>query len=84
MMQSASDMFLGWNAAGFDVYVRRLRDMKVSAVVEGWDFDILQAYARLCAWGLAGRAASTTSMVARSNQLSSLAEAWNELISPNR
>jgi hypothetical protein len=44
MMQSATDMFLGWARAkaGFDVYVRQLRDMKMSAVVEGWDFETLR------------------------------------------
>ena len=61
MMQSASDMFLGWTRvkAGFDVYVRQLRDMKMSAVVEGWDFDTLRAYTSLCAWGLARAHART-------------------------
>ena len=61
MMQAASDMFLGWARAkaGFDVYVRQLRDMKMSAVVEGWDFDTLRAYARVCAWALARAHART-------------------------
>jgi hypothetical protein len=54
-MQSASDIFLGWTrgANGRDVYVRQLRDMKMSAIIEDWDFDVLRAYTRLCAWGLA-------------------------------
>jgi uncharacterized protein (DUF2252 family) len=61
MMQSASDMFLGWTRAeaGFDVYMRQLCDMKVSAVVEGWDFETLQAYTRICAWALARAHART-------------------------
>jgi len=61
MMQAASDMFLGWARAkaGFDVYVRQLHDMKMSAVIEGWDFDILRAYARVCAWALARAHART-------------------------
>ena len=52
MIQSASDVFLGWTRAkaGFDVYVRQLRDMKMSALVEGWDFDMLRMYTRTCAW----------------------------------
>ena len=33
--------------------------MKISAVVEGWDFDTLRAYTRLCAWGLARAHART-------------------------
>ena len=55
LMQSASDIFLGWTrgADGRDRYVRQLRDMKISAIVEGWDFDILRAYTRICAWALA-------------------------------
>jgi uncharacterized protein (DUF2252 family) len=61
MIQSASDMFLGWSRAkaGFDVYVRQLHDMKISAVVEGWDFDTLRAYTRTCAWALAQAHART-------------------------
>ena len=61
MMQSASDIFLGWTRAsgGVDVYVRQLRDMKISAVVEGWDFDTLRAYSRICAWALARAHART-------------------------
>jgi uncharacterized protein (DUF2252 family) len=51
LIQSASDLFLGWTRAkaGFDVYIRQLRDMKMSAVVEGWDFDTLRTYTRICA-----------------------------------
>jgi len=61
MIQSASDVFLGWTRAkaGFDVYVRQLRDMKMSAVVEGWDFDMLRTYTRVCAWSLAQAHART-------------------------
>jgi hypothetical protein len=35
---------------GRDVYVRQLRDVKISAILEGWDADILVAYGKLCAW----------------------------------
>jgi uncharacterized protein (DUF2252 family) len=61
MIQSASDILLGWThaKAGFDVYVRQLRDMKMSAVVEGWDFDMLRMYSRICAWSLAQAHART-------------------------
>ena len=61
MMQSASDMFLGWTSAkgDYDVYIRQLRDMKLSAVVEGWDFDMLGMYTRVCAWSLARAHART-------------------------
>jgi len=55
LMQSAGDIFLGWTrgANGRDVYVRQLRDMKMSAIIEDWDFDLLRAYTRICGWGLA-------------------------------
>jgi uncharacterized protein (DUF2252 family) len=55
LMQSASDIFLGWvrALAGRDVYFRQLRDMKMSAIIEDWDFDALRTYAKLCAWALA-------------------------------
>jgi uncharacterized protein (DUF2252 family) len=61
LIQSASDLFLGWTRAkaGFDVYVRQLRDMKMSAVVEWWDFDTLWIYTRICAWALANAHART-------------------------
>ena len=54
-MQSASDIFLGWTRGRNrrDFYVRQLRDMKVSAIVEGWDADVLRAYGRVCGWALA-------------------------------
>ncbi len=55
MMQSASDIFLGWARGlnGRDFYFRQLRDMKISAIIEDWDFDLLRTYSRLCAWALA-------------------------------
>lgn len=54
LMQSASDMFLGWTRGenGRDVYIRQLRDVKISAIIEDWDFKDLRAYGRLCAWAL--------------------------------
>jgi uncharacterized protein (DUF2252 family) len=55
LMQSASDIFLGWlrSAKGADLYMRQLRDAKISAVVEDMDVDLLRDYGRLCAWALA-------------------------------
>jgi len=55
IMQSASDVFLGWARAknGRDVYVRQLRDMKMSVVIEDWDTALLRQYARMCAHALA-------------------------------
>jgi len=55
LMQSASDSFLGWSQGkrGRHFYVRQLRDMKLSAIIEGFDYEILQGYAEACGWALA-------------------------------
>jgi uncharacterized protein (DUF2252 family) len=55
LMQSASDVFLGWLVAknGNHVYVRQLRDMKMSAVIEDWGTPALRQYGRMCAQALA-------------------------------
>src|SRR5262249_39307638 len=54
LMQSASDIFLGWATFGeHDYYVRTLRDMKGSADVEGMTPAELADYAVLCGWVLA-------------------------------
>ena len=55
IMQAASDVFLGWTRAlnGRDVYVRQLRDMKMSVIIDDADTRILHNYARMCAHALA-------------------------------
>ncbi len=56
LLQSASDIFLGWSrsvASGFDFYVRQLRDMKGSFDVEDFTFEELETYARACGMALA-------------------------------
>jgi hypothetical protein len=56
LMQSASDIFLGWTqsvSSHRHYYIRQLRDAKISAVVEGFDLGLMQIYAGLCAWALA-------------------------------
>jgi uncharacterized protein (DUF2252 family) len=55
LMQSASDMFLGWSQGhrGRHFYVRQLRDMKLSAIIEDMDDEILRRYAEACGWALA-------------------------------
>jgi uncharacterized protein (DUF2252 family) len=55
LMQSATDVFLGWLVAknGNHVYVRQLRDMKMSAVIEDWGTPALRQYGRMCAQALA-------------------------------
>jgi hypothetical protein len=61
LMQTASDVFLGWTRGknGRDVYVRQLRDMKMSAVIEDWDSAMLRHYGRMCAHALARAHART-------------------------
>jgi uncharacterized protein (DUF2252 family) len=59
LIQSASDIFLGWvRAEGFDgqtrdFYVRQLWDEKGSADVEGMTARTLSIYAEVCGWTLA-------------------------------
>ena len=50
LMQSASDIFLGWTGGlhGHDFYVRQLRDMKIAPNLAGYSPRILAAYADLC------------------------------------
>jgi uncharacterized protein (DUF2252 family) len=55
IMQAASDVFLGWTRGknGKDFYIRQLRDMKMSAIIEDWDAGMLRQYGRMCAHALA-------------------------------
>jgi len=55
IMQTASDVFLGFSRGknGRDVYLRQLRDMKMSAIIDDWDTALLRQYGRMCAHALA-------------------------------
>ena len=54
LMQSASDLFLGWSQGPRrHFYVRQLRDAKVSPQVEIMRVPNLRRYGRLCAHALA-------------------------------
>jgi uncharacterized protein (DUF2252 family) len=55
MMQSASDLFLGWTEGqhGRQFYVRQLRDMKIKPIVEVFTPGVMLEYAELCGWTLA-------------------------------
>jgi hypothetical protein len=55
LMQTASDVFLGWThgKGGRDFYLRQLRDMKLSVIIEDWDTKMLRQYGRMCAHALA-------------------------------
>jgi uncharacterized protein (DUF2252 family) len=54
LMQEASDIFLGWtHGEVVDLYVRQLRDMKVSADIATMTKKEFDSYTRLCASALA-------------------------------
>lgn len=55
LMQSASDLFLGWTVGreGRHFYVRQLRDMKMKMLVELFGRSTMTQYAELCGWTLA-------------------------------
>jgi uncharacterized protein (DUF2252 family) len=55
MMQSASDLFLGWTEGdlGRHFYVRQLKDMKIKPMVEVFTTSVMIEYAKLCGWTLA-------------------------------
>jgi len=55
LMQSSSDIFLGWtySKTGRHFYLRQLRDMKVKALVEVFNPKTIVDYAMLCGWTLA-------------------------------
>jgi uncharacterized protein (DUF2252 family) len=55
LMQSASDIFLGWTRGpgGRDFYLRQLRDMKIAPDVESQTPAAMRAYAQFCGLALA-------------------------------
>ena len=55
LMQSASDLFLGWTVGleGCHYYIRQLRDMKLKMLVETFNRSDMLQYAKLCGWALA-------------------------------
>lgn len=55
LMQSSSDIFLGWTQGkkGRHFFVRQLRDMKMSAPIEGASAAQMKMYAELCGLTLA-------------------------------
>jgi hypothetical protein len=65
LMQTVSDIFLGWlRVTGFDdrsrdFYLRQLRDWKGSADVPSFNPRDMGTYGRLCAWTLARAHART-------------------------
>lgn len=61
MLQSASDVFLGWtrDAEGRDYYFRQLRDMKMKIDLAGMTKADWLEYVEICAWALARAHART-------------------------
>lgn len=61
MLQSASDVFLGWTSddAGHDYYFRQLRDMKMKVDLESMSKQDWIEYVELCGWALARAHART-------------------------
>lgn len=55
LMQSASDLFLGWTEGkhGRQFYVRQLKDMKIKPLVEVFDPSDMIQYAEVCGFTLA-------------------------------
>jgi uncharacterized protein (DUF2252 family) len=55
LMQSASDVFLGWTKGkgGREFYLRQLRDMKIKPLVEIFSPTTMEDYGTLCGWTLA-------------------------------
>ena len=74
LMQTASDIFLGWThtpETGHDFYWRQLRDWKGSVDIENVDAAALNSYARLCGWTLARSHARSGDPVAIAGYLGS-------------
>jgi uncharacterized protein (DUF2252 family) len=55
LMQSASDLFLGWTQGerGRHCYLRQLKDMKIKMLVEIFTPSVMLSYAEACGWCLA-------------------------------
>ena len=62
LMQSASDLFLGWSRIDkppLDFYVRQLRDVKVSVTLDNMRIGGFINYAAYCGWAVARAHAKT-------------------------
>ena len=75
LMQSASDMFLGWTEVlERHFYIRQLRDIKIKPRVEQFDPPRMAKYAEHCGWALArahaksGEAAMISGYLGNSNK----------------
>jgi uncharacterized protein (DUF2252 family) len=77
LMQSASDIMLGWirttglDGAERDFYVRQLWDSKGSAVIDAMKPSAMELYAQLCSWTLARAHARSGDAIAIASYLGS-------------
>lgn len=79
MMQSASDLFLGWTEGILErhFYIRQLKDMKIKPLVDVFTPSVMQEYAELCGWTLAhaharsGQPAQITGYLGKSDKFDS-------------
>lgn len=77
LMQSASDIFLGWTKGrrGRHFYMRQLRDMKIKPQVELFGPKEMANYGRFCGWALArahaksGPAAAISGYLGKSDRM---------------
>jgi uncharacterized protein (DUF2252 family) len=81
LMQSASDIFLGWTRGmhGHDFYVRQLRDMKIAPNLTGYTPRSLDAYGHLCGRALARAHARSGDAAALSGYLGA-AQVFDEAV----
>jgi uncharacterized protein (DUF2252 family) len=73
IMQTASDLFLGWTQGddGRCFYIRQLRDVKVKPVIDGMRPVNMRSYAKACGWALARAHARSADAVTLSGYLGS-------------
>jgi hypothetical protein len=85
LMQSASDVFLGWTTGkeGRHFYVRQLRDMKVAPMVEAFNRSVMLQYAEVCGWTLAraharsGEPAAISGYLGQSDRFDAAIAKWS-------
>ena len=81
LMQPFSDIFLGWVTApnGRQFYVRQLHDAKIKPLVETFNAEMLDVYARACGWALARAHSKVTEISATiSGYLGSSSDEFDE------
>ena len=87
LMQPSSDLFLGWDIGpeGRHFYIRQLRDVKLSPLVETFDAEMLSIYGKMCGWLLAradAKAGDRWAISGTSGRMLSSTRRWASLRSP--